>query len=81
MTLIEKLIKLLFAPASKFHIGDCVQFIEGDRLMIVIEILSEPKMKQPLINCKWQEPENEDIRTQLFLEKNLKPLDWNKPGT
>ena len=68
----------LYAPKSRFKVRDVVQQKGADNLlMYVIEICSEPSMKEPLIHCQWSDPKI-GIRKNLFRESMLELFDWDK---
>ena len=77
MKLSKRFRNWLFAPKSKFKVGDTVQVHDGDHnIMYVVEICSEEKMKEPLIYCQWDDAEM-GTRRNLFPERNLEPFDWD----
>ena len=69
----------LYGPASHFHVEDSVQLIHGNYLMVVIRILSNRKMPEPLIECQWYDPESQSVKVDLFPERNLRAFDWHTP--
>ena len=78
MPLVYQIKTWLLGPSSKFHIDDSVQLAEGKYIMVVVNILSKRRMKQPLIQCQWFEPETKSIKMDFFPETNLKLFDWYK---
>jgi uncharacterized protein YodC (DUF2158 family) len=77
MIILDRIKRGLFGPISKFKVGQSVQLLEGDCLMVVFEIAFEEQMKEPLIHCQWFDRESKSIRRNLFSEKDLKPFDWD----
>jgi uncharacterized protein YodC (DUF2158 family) len=69
----------LFGPVSKFKIGDRVQLIEGGNFMLVTEIIALPKMKEPLIQCKWYDPETHETKTNIIGEGKIRIFDGHAP--
>jgi uncharacterized protein YodC (DUF2158 family) len=61
----------LFGPVPKFKIGDRVQLARGGNFMLVTEIISFAKMREPLIQCKWYEPESRMTKTHIFPQRKL----------
>ncbi len=77
MNRIRKILFKLFGPTSKFNVGDSVELMQGGHLMVVIDIVPEPDMEEPLVHCEWCE--SEKTIKKLFSEKDLKLIDWNHP--
>lgn len=74
----KKLKEWAFGPKARFEVGDNVQLIiGGGELMIVCEVWSSQKLKEPLICCKWSVPATSEIRTNLFHESQLRYYNWN----
>ena len=72
----RKLLFTLFGPTSKFNIGDTVQPIHSDQLMVVIEIIKERDLEVPIVQCQWYDAKSKSDRKDLFSEKDLIPFDW-----
>jgi uncharacterized protein YodC (DUF2158 family) len=68
----------LFGPKSKFKLGDSVEIEDGGSLMVVIEVITNSHLKEPILNCKWYDEHTKSDRTNLFSESKLKPFDWHK---
>jgi uncharacterized protein YodC (DUF2158 family) len=62
----------MFGPVSKFKIGDRVQLVSGGGFMLVTEIIAFPKMREPLIQCKWYDPDTRLTRTHIFAERKIR---------
>lgn len=76
--LLETLKQKLFGCSSHFMVGDSVQLAAGaDDLMVVTEIHTSRKLKEPLIGCKWC-VRGSEIRTCLFPESKLRLFDWTR---
>jgi hypothetical protein len=74
----RKLKKWAFGPESRFELGDSVQPVKGSgELMIVVEKWTSRKVKEPLITCKWNVLNTSEIRTNIFLESQLRYYNWN----
>ncbi len=77
MLVFRKIRRWLFAPKSKFHVGECVQIAgNGDYLMTVIEICTEPRMKEPFGYTVNGLRSKTGLRRNLFPESKLEPFDW-----
>ncbi|MBL7859653.1 MAG: hypothetical protein JNJ65_00730 [Cyclobacteriaceae bacterium] len=78
MDALHNMIIWVAGPPSQFKVQDAVQLKEGSgELMIIIEVINERGMKEPLLYCHWTE--NGKInRTNLFHEHKLEFFDWNK---
>jgi uncharacterized protein YodC (DUF2158 family) len=69
----------LLGPVSKFKIGDRIQMIEGGKFMLVTEIIALPKMKEPLIQCKWYDPETHETKMNIISEGKIRHFDGKPP--
>jgi uncharacterized protein YodC (DUF2158 family) len=69
----------LFGPVSRYKIGDRVQLTEGGNFMLVTEVIALPKMKEPLIQCKWYDPETHETKTNIISESKLRFFDGKVP--
>lgn len=58
--------------------GDSVQLRSGspDHLMIVIEVVHDHHIEEPLVHCQWYESETRETRKNIFPESALIPFDW-----
>jgi uncharacterized protein YodC (DUF2158 family) len=70
---------LLFGPLSKFKIGDRVQLVEGEGFMLVTEVIAFPGMKEPLLQCKWYDPESRETKTSIFSESKISFFEGKPP--
>lgn len=80
MTVLQLGVRLrawLVSPRPKFKIGDCVQQIGSDSLMVVVKIYSSRRLPHILIECKWSESGTNITRINLFQEDQLVLFDWN----
>jgi uncharacterized protein YodC (DUF2158 family) len=76
MSPLKKLRIRLFGPVAHFKRGDTVQLEEGGYLLNVIEVITDRGLPEPIINCKWYEPETKAIRTNIFRESRLRHFNW-----
>lgn len=71
----------IFRPASRFKVGESVQLVSGNELMVVTKIYKESKIDYPLIECVWFEAHSKTSRRGIFSEEQLIPFDWTKVRT
>lgn len=76
MRAVRRLLLDLFGPTSRFEIGQGVQRIDGDELMVVIEIVNRPGLDEPHIRCQWFDSQEKVSKKQFFSENELKVFDW-----
>ena len=76
MNRIRELLSELFGPTSKFRVGDGVELLEGGNIMLVVEVISEPGMPEPIIYCQWYESKTKSTKTKFLPEKDLKQINW-----
>jgi uncharacterized protein YodC (DUF2158 family) len=74
----EKIRAWIFGPKPNFKPGDSVELKDGGCLMVVIEVITNNHLKEPIINCKWYDHHTKENRTNLFGESKLKRFDWHK---
>lgn len=45
--------------------------MNGEGFMLVTEIIAFPGMKEPLLQCKWYDPETRETKTSIFSENKI----------
>ncbi|MGE0773008.1 MAG: hypothetical protein AB7K37_14945 [Cyclobacteriaceae bacterium] len=72
------LVGRLTTSRCKYQVGDSVQLRSrgNEHLMIVIEVMGNHKMEEPLVHCQWYESETRETRKNIFPESALMPFDW-----
>lgn len=66
----------IIGPKPKFKIGDNVQLIGSDLLMVIQKVNLGAKGKSVVYTCKWFDQGLKNSRTNLYEERQLKLFDW-----
>jgi uncharacterized protein YodC (DUF2158 family) len=66
----------VIGPKPKFKIGDSVQLIGNDHLLVIQKIDLNIRERSLVYTCQWFDQETKTSRTNIFEEHQLKLYDW-----
>jgi hypothetical protein len=67
-----------FGRPPKFKIGDSVESIRGSDMMVVVDVIKHPDLKEPIVSCKSFDQRTKNTSSHLFNESHLKFFDWER---